>query len=97
MKKLLREQLDLLLSQPPSHEEIEAARNHLLGRYVSAAQSNRELSESLTRQWILHGSLQTVDDLESRLKNVTLHDIMEALHAFTRGSVVSIRNPSRNP
>lgn len=93
MKSLLREQLDLLLSQPPSPEEIETARNYLLGRHISAAQSNRELTETLAVQWIMHRSLQTEDDLKQRLENVSRDDILEVLPAFTRGSIVSIRNP----
>jgi hypothetical protein len=93
MKALLREQLDLLISRPPSTDEIEAARNHLLGRFVSAAQSNGELAESLARQWILHGSLPAYDDLKRRLDEVSRQDILQLLPAFSRGTVVSVRNP----
>jgi zinc protease len=95
MKKLLREQLDLLLTQPPSIEEVEEARRHLLGRYVSAAQSNRELAESLASQWVLRGRLETEDDLKRRLENISRQDILDILPAFTGGSIVAVRNPAK--
>jgi predicted Zn-dependent peptidase len=93
MKDLLREQLELLISEPPSAAEIEAARSHLLGRYISAAQSNRELTETLVSQWILHGSLRGYADLKRSLDEVSRQDLMQILPAFTRGSIVSVRNP----
>jgi hypothetical protein len=93
MKSLLREQLDLLVTNPPSPQEIEAAREHVLGRYLSAAQSNPELAEALTNQWILYGSLESEDELRQKLEDVTRDDIMQVLPVFTSGSIVSIRNP----
>ncbi len=94
MTALLREQLDLLISRPPSTDEIEEARSHLLGRFVSAAQSNGELAESLARQWLLQGSLPDYADLKHRLDQVSRQDILQVLRAFSRGSILSVRNPS---
>lgn len=96
MKTLMREQLNRMISEPPSAAEIEAARNHLLGRFVSAAQSNGELAASLANQWILHGGLPGYDDLKRRLDAVSPEDIVQMLPAFTRGSFVSVRNPPAN-
>jgi len=93
MKVLMREQLDRMIGDPPSAAEIEAARTHLLGRFVSAAQSNGELAASLANQWILHGGLPGYDDLKRRLDAVGRDDIMKMLPAFTNGSIVSVRNP----
>jgi len=93
MKALMREQLDRMISEPPSAAEIDAARSHLLGRFVSAAQSNGELAEWLAVQWILHGGLPDYDNLKRRLDAVGREDIMKMLPAFTRGSIVSVRNP----
>ena len=93
MKALLREQLDLLLTSPPSAAEIEAARSHLLGRFVSAAQSNDELAANLAGQWILHAGLSDYDALKRRLDRVSRQDILQMLPAFTRGSIVAVRNP----
>ncbi|MGA9575123.1 MAG: insulinase family protein [Lysobacterales bacterium] len=96
MKELLRQQLDLMLTRPPSAEEIEAARSHLLGRFVSAAQSNAELAENLASQWILYGHLPGYDDLKRQLDAVSRQDIMQMLPAFTHGAIVSVRNPPTN-
>jgi predicted Zn-dependent peptidase len=93
MKKLLREELDWLVTELPSAEEVEEARAHLLGRFASAAQSNRELAETLSNQWILYGDLPDYERLERQLKNVSSQQIIELLPAFTEGSIVSIRNP----
>jgi predicted Zn-dependent peptidase len=93
MKNLLREQLNLLITDPPSAAEIEEARTHLLGRYISAAQSNTELAESLANKWILHGDLPGYEDLKRQLEAVSRQDIMQMLPAFTNGSIVSVRNP----
>jgi len=93
MKTLMREELDRMISEPPSAAEIEAARTHLLGRFVSAAQSNGELAASLASQWILHRALPGYDDLKRRLDGVGQDDIMKMLPAFTNGSIVSVRNP----
>jgi predicted Zn-dependent peptidase len=93
MKNLLREQLDLLITEPPMQAEIEAARSHLLGRHLSASQSNRELADSLTTQWVWHGSLISYAELKRTLDEVDQQDIMDILPAFTRGTIVSITNP----
>jgi zinc protease len=96
MKNLMREQLDLLITQPPSLAEIEAARSHLLGRYLSAAQSNRELADSLTAQWVMYGDLLGYEELKRQLDEVDLQDIMDILPAFTQGAIVSVKNPPQN-
>jgi predicted Zn-dependent peptidase len=93
MKALLRQELDRLISEPPSAAEIDAARSHLLGRFVSAAQSNGELAAWLAGQWILHGRLPDYEDLKRRLDAVGRNDIVKMLPAFTSGSIVSVRNP----
>ena len=93
MKKLFRAELDRLLASPPSVAELEEAKNHLLGRFDSAAQSNLDLADSLTRQWVLHDGLLGRDELVRKLEGVTRQDIINLLPAFTNGSFVSIRNP----
>jgi len=93
MKKLLREELERLLADPPSPEEVDEARAHMLGRYVSAKQSNRELADGLTRQWIFNGSLPNHDDLAKRLANVSQQDIIKLLPSFVRGTIISIKSP----
>jgi hypothetical protein len=64
-----------------------------LGRHVSAAQSNRELSNELARQWLWYGHVLSHEELESRLGAVQRQDVIALLPAFTAGSTVAVRNP----
>jgi zinc protease len=93
VKRLLKEELARLLTDPPSEAEIEEARVHLLGRYLSAAQSNAELADSLTRQWIWYGEVTGYEEKAEQLAAVRRQDIINLLPAFTRGSIIAIRNP----
>jgi len=93
MKTLLREEMTRLLSEPPSEQEIEEARTHFLGRDISAAQSNQELTAVLTNQWLLYGNLTDHAGLKQQLDDISRKDIIELIPAFTSGSIISIRNP----
>ena len=52
MEAEVRAQLARLASDPPSPAEVDAARNHLLGRDLTAAQSNEELTAKLAREFL---------------------------------------------
>jgi predicted Zn-dependent peptidase len=93
VKRLLKDELARLLAEPPGEAEIEEARVHLLGRYLSAAQSNAELADSLTRQWIWYGEVTGYEEKAEQLATVRRQDIINLLPAFTRGSIIEIRNP----
>jgi zinc protease len=95
VKRLLKEELERLLEEPPSEAEIDEAKAHLLGRHVSASQSNTELADSLTRQWIRNRDPAGGDEWEKQLDAVQREDILELLPEFTRGSIIAIRNPDR--
>jgi predicted Zn-dependent peptidase len=97
MRELLREELARLVSEPPTQADLDEARRHLLGRQLSAAQSNRELADRLAREWLWHGALPGYEDLQARLERVTLQDLLDALPAFTAGTIVAVRNPSAEP
>jgi len=93
MKRLLRETLEGLRTQPPSEQEIEEARSHLLGRRISEAQSNPEWLERLSHDWLWYGSLRTYDQLQKQLEAVTREEIIGLIPAFISGTTVSVRNP----
>jgi hypothetical protein len=96
MKELLRTELEKLRRQPPTQREVDEARQHLLGRQLSAAQSNRELAERYAREWLWYGKLQDRDSLQRRLDSVSREQVLDVLPAFVSGSIVAIRNsPSR--
>jgi len=92
MRGLLRSELKRLQQEPPSQAEVDEARRHLLGRFLSAAQSNGELADRLAREWLWYGQLPDYDALAARLDAVTRQDVLELLPAFTSGTVVAVRN-----
>jgi zinc protease len=93
MVALLKEQLAALLTGPPSQAEVDEARAHLLGRFTSEAQSNAELADRLTRQWLWYRDVPGYEAWERKLDAVQRQDILDLLPAFTRGSIISITNP----
>jgi zinc protease len=93
VKRLLKKELARLLKEPPSEAEMDEAKAHLLGRHVSASQSNAELADSLTRQWIRNPDAAGRDEWAQRLDAVQREDILDLLPEFTRGSIIEIRNP----
>jgi predicted Zn-dependent peptidase len=94
MKQLLRATLIELETHPPTQQEVDEARNHLLGRFLSAAQSNAELVNRLSLNWLWHGSLPTYAEMQKLYGAVQRQDILNLLPAFTRGSVVAVQNPA---
>ena len=85
LEALLAVEFERLSSEPPTADEVEEAKRHLLGRAVSAAQSNEELGATLAQHWIRHGELPSVDTLRARLEAVTLDDVLEISPEFTSG------------
>jgi predicted Zn-dependent peptidase len=97
MQQLFRATLNELMDNPPSQQEVDEARQHLLGRYRSAAQSNPELADRLARDWLWYGQPLTYKDLQHRLDAVQRQDIIDLLPAFISGTTVSILNPQPQP
>ena len=86
----LRRQLALLVSQPPTDAEIDAARRHILGRDISAAQSNEELADKMVRQFVESGGIRSHAQLEAELSSVTRRDILDAIGLFGRGAILRV-------
>ena len=90
MEAELRMQLANLVANPPSSAELDAARSHLLGRDVSAAQSNDELTAKLAREFIETGGLRTHERLHSDLSTIMAADLAAAAQAFVKGTIVQV-------
>lgn len=90
LEALLREELQRLQADPPTAAEVEEAKRHLVGRKVSAAQSNAELADALAAEWIWYGKLQSVEALEARLERIERQDVLEAVAGFTGGTVIAV-------
>ena len=90
MEAELRSQLARLLTEPPSAAEVDAARHHLLGRDLTAAQSNEELAAKLAREFVESGGLRSHEQLRRELQTITQADLATAARAFGRGTIMRV-------
>ena len=90
MEAELRAALVRLVNEPPNANEVAAARNHLLGRDISAAQSNEELAAKLAREFVESGGLRTHEQLRALLETITPQDLAAAAPSFIRGTTVRV-------
>jgi zinc protease len=86
----LRAQLARLASQPPSAEELDAARSHLLGRDLTAAQSNEELTSKLSRNYVETGGLRSHEQLNAMLQAISPAELATAAQKFGNGTVIRV-------
>ncbi|MCA8896230.1 MAG: insulinase family protein, partial [Amphiplicatus sp.] len=90
MRDLIKSEIARLLSEPPSEAEFAEAKRHLIGRRISAAQSNDEIAESLSLEWLAFGALRSVDDFAATVNAVTLDDVKAVLPTFVKGDIVTV-------
>jgi zinc protease len=90
LEALLAAELARLAGEPPTAAEVEEARQHLLGREVSAAQSNGELADRLARHWLRYGTTPSVRDLRERLAPVKRDDVVAIVPRFTGGLTIAV-------
>jgi predicted Zn-dependent peptidase len=90
METELRAQLARLVREPPTAAEMEAARNHLLGRDLTAAQSNEELAAKLAREFVETGGLRSHGQLRALLQTITTADLAAAARDFASGTIVRV-------
>jgi hypothetical protein len=86
----LRRQLARLESDPPTDAEIDAARSHILGRDISAAQSNDELAAKLVRQFVETGALRSHAQLEAHLRSISRNDVLALITPFISGTILRV-------
>lgn len=90
MEAMIRDQLARLASDPPSAAETDAARRHLLGRDLSAAQNNPEIAERLARQFVETGGLRSHEQLAAMLADTVPGDLAAAARAFASGTILRV-------
>lgn len=95
MQEELQAQIAKLADNPPSAAEVEAARNHLIGRDLTASQNNEELAAKLSRNFVEAGGLRSHEQLRAMLQGITAADLAKASKQFARGTVlrVDVGNP----
>jgi predicted Zn-dependent peptidase len=90
MEAELQAQLTKLVTEPPSAAEVEAARNHLLGRDLTAAQSNEELAAKLAREFVETGGLRSHEQLREQLRTITPSDLARLAPALANGTLIRV-------
>ena len=90
MEGELKSQLARLLSDPPTQAELDAARNHILGRDLTSAQSNEEIAAKLAGEFVETGALRSHEQLRSELQAITPADLAPAAQAFVKGAILRV-------
>jgi zinc protease len=90
LKTLLASELQRLLDEPPTIEEIEEAKRHFVGRARSAAQSNQELSQRVAEHWLWYRDALTPEALDRTLRGVDREDVLDAVPAFIDGVTIVV-------
>lgn len=91
MRALLSSELKRLLDEPPTEKELAEAKRHLIGRRISAAQSNPEIAAALAREWLAYGALRDKDAYAGAVNAVSLEAVRALLPAFAGGDIVTIK------
>ena len=90
MEAELRSQISRLLSKPPSAAEVERARQHIIGRDLTAAQSNEQLTAKLAHEFVQTGNLRSHDELNSQVMSITPAEVAAAARPFVGGTIVRV-------
>ena len=95
-RDLMKAEIARLKSEPPTDAEIAEAKRHLLGRKISAAQSNEEIVEAMIRDFLAVGRPESAEEFKARLAKVTQEDVLNAVDALRKGAVVTVRGKAVN-
>ncbi|PQA89336.1 M16 family metallopeptidase [Hyphococcus luteus] len=91
----LKAELKRFVAEPPDEAELAEAKRHLIGRKISAAQSNEEITAALAHDWAGPG-LMTIEDFAAAVNAVTLGEVRAVPPAFADGDVVVISAGDEN-
>ncbi len=91
MHALMSETIQDLAVAPPTGGEVEEAKSHLLGRRLTAAQSNEEVSAELIEDWVGHGGLLSDEDFAEAVNAVSLRDLERVVPAFLAGTTIVVK------
>jgi zinc protease len=90
VRQKFQELMRALVANPPSNEEIAEAKNHLIGRRLTAYQSNEEISGFLAREWIEQGRLLNQEEFEKRIHAVTADQVRGIVQQFLTGVTIEV-------
>lgn len=90
LKSLIASEIARLAAEPPTEAEIAEAKRYLVGRKISAAQSNGEIVGALTADFLGVGAGETPQALASRLETIGRDDVARAAAAIAQGAIVTV-------
>ena len=89
-RKRFAELMEGLRTEPPTAAEIEEAKQHLLGRRITAPMSNEEITAFHAREWIDHGRLLSDEEEERRFREITRDAVLGVIDRFLGGVSVIV-------
>jgi len=91
MRDLLGETLQRLAESPPTATELAEAKTHLLGRRLSAAQSDEEISAQLIEEWIGRERLLSDEEFAAAVNAASRQDLERVIPAFLAGTTIIVK------
>lgn len=89
-RKRFAELMDALRRSPPTEAEVEEAKEHLIGRRITAPMSNEEISAAYAREWIEQGRLLSDEEFARRVRSVTRERVLEIVPRFLDGATAVV-------
>ncbi len=80
--KMLRSELDSLLTDGVHEDELRRAKDKWISSLVLSSESTFSRMRALANDWVTEGRLVTVEEETERIEKVTAQDIMRALNRF---------------
>ncbi|HLZ57765.1 MAG TPA: pitrilysin family protein [Ktedonosporobacter sp.] len=80
--KLLREELQSLLTDGVHEDELRRAKDKWISGIVLSSESTFVRMRALASDWVTEGRLVSVEEEIERVESVTTEDVMRALHRF---------------
>jgi zinc protease len=91
MRDLLAGGLRRLAEAPSTGTELAEAKAALIGRRISAAQSNEEVSAELVEEWVGRGRLLSDEEFAAAVNAVSPEDLERVTPAFLAGTTIVVR------
>ena len=91
--QVIETELDKLIAEPPSEEEVASARNLLKGNRILALESTQVRAELLGSETLMRGYVSPMEEIIAHIDAVTsedLHELAQQLFAPERRTLVAI-------
>ena len=89
-RSLMLAEIARLSSEPPTEAEVEEAKAYFLGRRLSSAQSNDELTQRLATEWLWYGELLNLRRSRAAAGPRRAEDVIAAAAGFAAGTTITV-------